>query len=70
MINAVTIDKDILLSTIVECLGGGIIDWENKEVELNTYFLNQKYFNKQELLIKAIAEGRRRLYKWVKFGRI
>ena len=63
MTNTISIDRDILLSTIVECLGGGIIDWENKEVELYTYFLNQKYFNNQELLIKAIAEGRRRLYK-------
>lgn len=63
MQNVLQLDKDVLLSTIVECLGGGIIDWENKEVELNTYFLNQKYFNNQELLIKAIAEGRRRLYK-------
>ena len=65
MNNTLVIDRDILLSTIVECLGGGIIDWENKEVELNTYFLNQKYFNNQELLIKAISEGRRRLYKWI-----
>ena len=63
MTNTISIDRDILLSTIVECLGGGIIDWDNKEVELNTYFLNQKYFNNQELLIKAISQGRRRLYK-------
>ena len=63
MRNEIFLDKDILLSTIVECLGGGIIDWENKEVELNTYFLNTKYYNTQELLIKAISQGRRRLYK-------
>ena len=63
MQNVLQVDKDILLSTIVECLGGGYIDWDNKEVELNKYFLDQKYYNTQELLIKAISEGRRRLYK-------
>lgn len=42
MRNEIFLDKDILLSTIVECLGGGYIDWDNKEVELNKYFLDQK----------------------------
>lgn len=63
MVNTIVLDKDILLASLVECLGGGVIDWENKEVELNSYFLNKKYYNNQELLIKAIAHGRKVLYK-------
>ena len=63
MQNVLLIDRDVLLSVIIECLGGGTIDWENREVELNSYFLNQKFFNIQELIAKATDEGRRRLYK-------
>lgn len=63
MQNQISIDKDILLATIVECLGGGLIDWDYKEVELNNYFLGKKNYNSQELLIKAISNGRKVLYK-------
>lgn len=63
MQNQISIDKDILLASIVECLGGGVIDWNNKEVELNSYFLNKKFYNNQELLIKVISNGRKVLYK-------
>lgn len=66
MNNTINIDKDVLLATIVECLGGGEIDWNNKEVELNNYFLNTKYYNTQELLIKAISNGRKKLYRGYK----
>ena len=59
MTNTVNVDKDILLATLVNCLGGGNVSWEEKIVELNYKFKNKKIYNTQELIIVAISEGRK-----------
>lgn len=61
--NTLTIDKDILISSIAEISGGKIkIDWNNRIVIFSS--LNYNYestFN--EFLIKFITAGRKGLYK-------
>ena len=61
--NTLTIDKDILISSIVEISDGKMkIDWKNKIVIFSS--LNHKYkltFN--EFLIRLISNGRKKLYK-------
>lgn len=61
--NTLTIDKDILISSIAEISDGKIkIDWNNRIVIFSS--LNYKYkltFN--EFLIKFISIGRHKLYK-------
>lgn len=61
--NTLTIDKDILISSIAEISGGKIkIDWNNRIVIFPS--LNYNYestFN--EFLIKFITAGRKGLYK-------
>ena len=61
--NTLTIDKDILISSIAEISDGKIkIDWNNKIVIFSS--LNHKYkltFN--EFLIRLISNGRKKLYK-------
>ena len=61
--NTLTIDKDILISSIAEISDGKIkIDWNNRIVIFSS--LNYKHkstFN--EFLIKFITAGRKGLYK-------
>lgn len=61
--NTLTIDKDILISSIAEISDGKIkIDWNNRIVIFSS--LNYNYestFN--EFLIKFITAGRKGLYK-------
>ena len=61
--NTLTIDKDILISSIAEISDGDIvIDWNNKEVSFPNYPTYGKLtFN--EFLIKLISIGRHKLYK-------
>lgn len=63
MTNTINVDKDILLSTIVTAMGGGDIDWQEKEITLNRAFLGKFEYNCNELLIKAIHQGRNHLYR-------
>ena len=63
MKNVIEIDKDILVSSVIVALGGGTINWEYREVELEEKFLGKTKYDTQELLIKFIAEGRNNLYK-------
>lgn len=65
MTNQINIDKDILLTMLVDCLGGGSVDWQNKEVELLHYYLGKKYYNCNELIIKCIHNARDNLYRGV-----
>jgi hypothetical protein len=61
--NTLTIDKDILVSSIAEISDGKIkIDWNNRIVIFSS--LNYKHkstFN--EFLIKFVSIGRHKLYK-------
>ena len=61
--NTLTIDKDILISSIAEISDGKIkIDWKNKIVIFSSLNYNYKStFN--EFLIKFITTGRKGLYK-------
>jgi hypothetical protein len=63
MINTVTVDKDILLVSIVDSLGGGLINWKEKEVTLVHNFLGKKIWNTQELVVATISNGRNILYR-------
>jgi len=42
MINTINIDKDIMLYSIVDALGGGQINWRKREVSLLNDFLGKK----------------------------
>ena len=57
--NTLTIDKDILISSIAEISDGKMkIDWTNKIVIFSSHKLT---FN--EFLIKFVSIGRHKLYK-------
>ena len=57
--NTLTIDKDILISSIAEILDGKVkIDWINRIVIFSSH---ESTFN--EFLIKFISIGRHKLYK-------
>jgi hypothetical protein len=63
MINTINIDKDIMLYSIVDALGGGQINWRKREVSLLNDFLGKKEWIVQELITAFITNGRDVMYR-------
>ena len=66
MMNTINIDKDILLSSIVDGLGGGRIYWHEKKLVLISPFLGRRDWNTQELIQEFIGNGKNILYRGIK----
>jgi hypothetical protein len=63
MINTINIDKDIMLYSIVDALGGGQINWRKREVSLLNDFLGKRDWIIQELITAFITNGRDVMYR-------